>query len=202
MLYLMFITEITILKFKVMKTFTQFVLLFAFIMLFSCRGEQGPPGEDGQDGTSLLGTVFEIEGDFLPENDFRLSFEFPTSVEVFESDIVLVYILWEQVEGNNGNMMDVWRLLPQMVMLDEGILQYNYDHTFADVQIFLEGTIDFNDLLPAEALDQVFRIAILPADFALNNNLDVFDYNLMMKSLHIKSDDVIKINPDINRLNP
>jgi hypothetical protein len=198
----MFITKITILKFRVMKTFTPFILLVAFTMLFSCRGEQGPPGEDGLDGTSLLGTVFEIEGDFLPENDFRMSYEFPTSVEVFESDIVLVYILWEQVEGNNGNMMDVWRLLPQTVMLPEGILQYNYDHTFADVQIFLEGTIDFNDLLPAEALDQVFRIVILPADFALNNNLDVFDYNLMMKSLHIRPDDVIKINPDISRLNP
>jgi hypothetical protein len=202
MLYLMFIKKTTDLKFSIMETFIKIIFLAAFVMLASCRGEQGPPGEDGLDGTSLLGSVFEIEGDFLPDNEFRLSYEFPTSVEVFESDIVLVYILWEQAEGNNGEMMDVWRLLPQTVMLDEGILQYNFDHTFADVQIFLEGTIDFNDLLPAEALDQVFRIVILPADFALNNNLDVYDYNLMMKSLRIMPDDVIKINPDINRLNP
>jgi hypothetical protein len=67
--------------------------------------------------------------------------------------------------------------------LDEGVLQYNYDYTFADVQIFLEGTIDLDSLLPAEALGQTFRIVILPADFARANDLDVTDYNLLMKSL-------------------
>jgi hypothetical protein len=184
-----------------MRTITQIILFMSFAMLVSCRGEQGRPGEDGLDGASLLGSVFEIEGDFLPENDFRLSFEFPTTVEVYESDIVLVYILWEQAEGNNGQMMDVWRMLPQTVILDEGILQYNFDHTVADVQIFLEGTINFDDLLPAEALGQVFRIVLLPADFALNHNLDVYDYNLMMKSLQIRPDDIIKLSPDTNTLN-
>jgi hypothetical protein len=201
MLYLMFIMQKTTKKFSVMRRITQIVFLLSFALLVSCRGEQGRPGEDGLDGTSLLGSVFEIEGDFLPENDFRLSFEFPTTVEVYESDIVLVYILWEQAEGNNGQMMDVWRMLPQTVILDEGILQYNFDHTVADVQIFLEGTINFDDLLPAEALGQVFRIVLLPADFALNHNLDVYDYNLMMKSLQIRPDDIIKLSPDTNTLN-
>lgn len=118
--------------------------------------------------------------------------------------MVLVYILWEQAEDEYGDPLDVWRLLPQTVVLNEGVLQYNYDHTFVDVQVFLEGTIDFNTLLPAEAQDQVFRIVVLPADFVAKKNLDVSDYNLMMKSLEMKPEMIQKIEngqPEIDPVN-
>lgn len=183
-----------------MKTITGIILVFALAFLASCEGVPGPPGrdgidgKDGKDGESFLGSVFEIEGDFTPQNDYMLYFEFPSSIVVYESDVVLVYILWEQVEDNNGDWLDVWRLLPQTVVLDEGVLQYNYDHTFVDVQVFLEGTIDFNTLLPAESQDQVFRIVVLPADFLAQNNVDTSEYNLLMKSLGVKKDLVQKID--------
>lgn len=180
-----------------MKTITGIILVFALAILAGCEEIPGPPGRDGidgLDGDSFIGSVFEIEGDFTSQNDYQLYFEFPDNIEVYESDIVLVYILWEQVEDNSGQPIDVWRLLPQTVVLNEGVLQYNYDHTFADVQIFLEGTIDFNDLLPAEAFDQVFRIVVLPADFAMNNHLDVSNYSEMMKFLEVKKDLVQKID--------
>ncbi len=169
--------------------------------LTACEGPQGPPGqpgapgEDGLDGNLFLPTVFEIEGDFLSDNDFRLSYVFPSTIEVLESDIVLVYILWEQAESEDGELLDVWRLLPQTIVLNEGILQYNYDHTFTDVQIFLDGNIDFDSLLPVEALDQVFRIVVLPADFAANKVADIEDFNLMMKSLGINP---ALIKPDVS----
>jgi hypothetical protein len=174
-----------------MKTFTRLFFSMVLVLLFACRGEQGPPGppgEDGLDGTSLLGSVFEIEGDFIPENEFSLFFEFPNTIEVFESDVVLVYLLWEVTDD-----LDVWRLLPQTIVFEEGILQYNFDHTFVDVRIFLDGNIDFNTLLPAEALGQVFRIVVLPADYAKNTSLDINDYNAMMKSLGMNPDAAIKL---------
>lgn len=183
-----------------MKTITGIILVLALAFLASCEGVPGPPGrdgidgKDGKDGESFLGSVFEIEGDFTSHNNYALFFEFPSSITVYESDVVLVYILWEQVEDNNGEWLDVWRLLPQTVVLDDGVLQYNYDHTFVDVQVFLEGTIDFNTLLPAEAQDQVFRIVVLPADFVAQKNLDISDYNLMMESLGVKKDLVQKID--------
>jgi hypothetical protein len=176
-----------------MKTITGIILVFALAVLTSCIGEEGPPGPPGQDGESFLGSVFEIEGDFTSQNDYMLYFEFPSDITVYESDVVLVYILWEQVEDNYGEWLDVWRLLPQTVVLDEGVLQYNYDHTFADVQVFLEGTIDFNTLLASEALDQIFRIVVLPADFVAQKNLDVSDYNMMMKSIQIKPEMIQKL---------
>jgi hypothetical protein len=90
--------------------------------------------------------------------------------------VVLVYILWE-VANVNGKQTDVWRLLPQTVLLDDGILQYNFDYTVADVKIFLEGTTNFNNLLPAETNNQVFRIAVLPADFIAKKSVDINDFN-------------------------
>ena len=179
-----------------MKTITGIILVFALAVLASCEGEPGPPGRDGQngqDGESFLGSVFEIEGDFTSQNDYTLYFEFPGSITVYDTDVVLVYILWEIAEDNSGELIDVWRLLPQTVVLDEGVLQYNYDYTFADVQVFLEGTLDFNTLLPAETDDQIFRIVVFPADFITKKALDVSDYNLLIQSLGVKKDFVQKI---------
>jgi hypothetical protein len=184
-----------------MKTITRLILIFAAALVFACEGPQGPPGlpgEDGLDGIDgdvFLPSVFEIEGDFIPENDFRLFYEFPNTIEVFESDIVLVYILWAQEEGGDGEMLDVWRLLPQTIVLpDNTILQYNFDHTFVDVQIFLDGNTNFDELLPAEALNQVFRIVVLPADFAANKLKNIEDFNLMMESLNINP---ALVEPDV-----
>jgi hypothetical protein len=163
-----------------MKTITRIFLALTMIALVACEIDTYT---DVPDNELFVGTVFEIEGDFTRQNDFMLYFGFPKTFKVYESDVVLVYILWEQVTDNSGKTADVWRLLPQTVVLKEGILQYNYDFTQADVQIFLDGSIDLNTLLPAEALDQVFRIVVLPADFALKNSLDVSNYNLVIKSL-------------------
>lgn len=168
-----------------MKAITGILLILAVAILPACEGEPGPPGRDGIDGESFLGSVFEIEGDFTSENGYSLYFEFPQSMTVYESDVVLVYILWDQVEDNNGEPLDVWRLLPQTLVLDEGILQYNYDHTFLDVQIFLDGSIDFGTLRVSEAIDQVFRIVILPADYHVSAFHDISDYNSLMKSLGV-----------------
>lgn len=169
-----------------MKTINYIILFIAVAFFTSC---EGVPGEDGLDGDSFIGTVFEIEGDFTKANDFRLYFTFPEKIKVYESDVVLVYILWEQDNSNK----DVWRLLPQTIVLDEGILQYNYDFTLADVQIFLGGSINLQSLLPSEALDQIFRIVVVPASFAKNNTLEAGDYNLLINSLGISSNKIEKI---------
>ena len=161
-----------------MKTLARIFLLFAAVILISCEGEPGPPGQDGLDG--LIGSVFEIEGDFTPGNNYTLFYEFPNNFQIDNDDLVLVYILWEV-----SNSTDVWRLLPQTVVLEDGILQYNFDYTLGDVQIFLEGTTDFDNLLPAETDDQIFRIAVLPAEFAKNKSIDVTDFNAVAKSINV-----------------
>ncbi|MBT8302489.1 MAG: collagen-like protein [Maribacter sp.] len=168
------------------------VLLSIFII--SCEGPIGPPGydgRDGQDGVNILGKVIDIEGDFLPD-DYFIFYEFPQTVEVFETDVVLVYILWEQTVDGNGEPVDIWRLLPQTRLLDQGILQYNYDYTFFDVSIFLEADFDLITLAPGDTDAQVFRIAILPAEFAASK-LDKSSIEAVMATLGVTEKDVQKV---------
>ncbi|HKJ78254.1 MAG TPA: hypothetical protein VKA10_01915 [Prolixibacteraceae bacterium] len=180
-----------------MKTITGLFLIFTIAVLSSCEGpigpvgppgQQGPPGEDG---VNILGSVFEIEGDFTADGDYTINYEFPADFEIYDSDVVLVYILWETV--NNGEL-DVWRLLPQTVVLEEGVLQYNYDYTVADVQIYLEGTVPTDLYLPSETDNQIFRVAVIPADFAAKKSVDVSDLNAVMKSLQINPDKLKKFS--------
>ena len=161
-----------------------FVLMITLVNL-SCEGPTGPPGPpglDGLDGINILGQVYEIVGDFTPGNNYTIFTDFALDgpVEVFETDVVLVYILWEVTQDG----LDVWRLLPQTRLLDQGILQYNYDFTFFDATIFLETDFDPAFLGPADTIDQVFRIAILPADGAGLDGLDVSNMNEVMDYLN------------------
>ncbi len=179
------------------------IVLGTFLSLFiiSCEGPVGPPGFDGldgldgldgQDGINILGTVIDIEGDFVAD-DYSIFYEFPQTVEVFESDVVLVYLLWDQVEDGNGEPVDVWRLLPQTRLLDQGILQYNYDFTFFDVNIFLEADFDMSTLTAGDTDAQVFRIAVLPAEMAAGSRLDRSNVQAVMRTLGVAEKDVQKV---------
>lgn len=169
-----------------MKKITIFILLLSAIVISSCEGPMGPPGIPGEAGDALIGTIFEIEGDFKASNDYELFFDFPKNFKIYDTDVVLVYILWD-VATVNGKQTDVWRLLPQTVILPQGFIQYNFDYTVNDVHIFLETTIPFSELLPAETQDQVFRIAVLPADFiATKKSAEIKDLSLLMNSPEVK----------------
>jgi len=178
-----------------MKTITSLFLFLALAVFSSCEGPMGPPGfdgEDGEDGTSLLGSVFEIEGDFTENNGYSLFYEFPSNFEIYDTDIVMVYILWDVVDGGNGSTLDVWRPLPQTIVLDDGVIQYNFDYTVADVKVFMDFTV--NELLPAETDDQIFRIAVLPADLAADKSVDINSLNSVMKSLEVNPNNLKKIS--------
>src|SRR6056297_534392 len=173
-------------------------------LFMACTGPQGPPGfdgfdgldgldgrdgQDGQDGINILGQVFDIEGSFLPENNFEILYEFPQTVEVFETDVVLVYLLWDETQDGNGEAVDIWRLMPQTRILDEGLLQYNYDHTFLDVNLFLEFTINEADLLPGDTDNQVFRIAILPAEMT-QGKINTSNIHSVMGRLNVSEENI------------
>ncbi|NAS12049.1 collagen-like protein [Poritiphilus flavus] len=188
-----------------MKNTALFLGAFIALFMISCEGPAGPPGPpgfdgldglDGQDGVNILGTILEIEGDFNVGNDYALFYEFPQTVEVFESDVVLVYLLWDQTEDSNGEAVDIWRLLPQTRILDQGLLQYNYDHTFLDVNIFLESDFDLATLLPGDTDNQVFRIAVLPAAFAQSAKMDTSNISSVMSAMTIEEKDIRRVQLD------
>jgi hypothetical protein len=170
-----------------MKRILLSLSLLATAFLLSCQGPQGPEGPEGlpgpqgpqgEAGVNILGQVFDITGTFNTDNDFRIYFEFPTDkIEVFESDIVLVYRLWEKVPNGNSSL-DVWRLLPQTVILPQGLLQYNFDHTFLDVSVFVDTQFNRTTLESRYTTNQTFRVVVLPADFAKSARLSKeIDFN-------------------------
>lgn len=148
-----------------MKNIILYFALFTGLLLTSCTGDQGPPGPPGDPGINILGQVFEVTVDFTPGNNYSRLIQFPSNIEVYESDVVMVYLLEDVVQGNGGSI-DVWSQLPQTFFLDQGTLVYNFDHTFLDVRLFLDGNFNLDTLGSAFTDDQTFRIAILPAEFA------------------------------------
>ena len=144
------------------------------------RGPQGPPGEPGENG--LIGTVFETDVDFEADTYYEIV-PIPEAIEVLPSDVVLVYLL-EYVDEETGK--DVWSLLPQTFYLDEGQLVYNYNHTDSDVEIFLDGNIDFSTLGAEYTDNQVFRIVIIPADPYETSGVDASNYSEVEDMLKIK----------------
>ena len=188
-----------------MKKMTLLLGALLSLVLISCTGDPGPPGRDGFDGApgppgpaGSTGTVVEFEADFTAANDYSILFDFlDNGLNVREDEVVLVYLSFEQLEDNQGDIIDVWRLLPQTLILDQGLLQYNYDFTFIDVNIFLDADFNLAELAPGDVNAQYFRIVILPAEFAQTAKMDVSNIGNVMDLLGLDEKDVKKI-----RLNP
>ncbi|MCL8005881.1 hypothetical protein [Gelidibacter japonicus] len=165
-----------------------FSLLFVTTMLFTaCTGSQGPPGppgppgstgSPGNDGEIIASSAFEIDITFNADNNFSHTENY--GFVVLESDVTLVYILWETIDG-----IDIWRLMPQTVAFNNGSLIYNFDFTQTDVRIFLDGTTNFATLGSEWTDNQVFRVVVIPADNV--DGIDVSNLNEVMQSYHIES---------------
>ncbi|MUU76950.1 dihydrolipoamide dehydrogenase [Winogradskyella endarachnes] len=151
-------------------------LLFTFTLLFTaCEGDQGPPGLDG---VNFVGQSFERTISFSAP-DYQQSIEIPLDIDLYESDMVLVYHLIDVIDG-----YDVWKSLPETVYINAGEeFQYNYEHNFDFVTIFIEShpTFDYSLLLDEERINQTFRIVVLPVDFISSNNIDVNNYSDVMQ---------------------
>lgn len=151
-----------------MKHIAIFLAIATSILLSSCEGDPGPPG---QDGINILGKVFETTENFTLDfgNNQYFSRFITYPFEVFESDAILVYRLQATEPLQDGTVADVWTQLPQSVFFNDGtadIFQYNFNHTFLDVQLTIEGNFDLSNIGNNAISNQTFRIVAVPVDFA------------------------------------
>lgn len=154
-------------------------LILLLVLFVSCEGEQGPTGPQGPPGP--VGQAFEVQANFNESNNYSAVFPFPDNIQVLETDIVAVYLLWE-VDPETGN--DVWQPLPVSIFFDNGELQYAFDHTAADVQLFLAGDTNLNAVGDEFTQDQIFRVAILPVDYVESQKIDISDMDEVMKAIN------------------
>lgn len=179
-----------------MKKLLSLVTIVLFIFT-SCStddggmGPQGPPGPPGEDGLDGLGWTLEqtVNFDYFPDlNMYSAFITIPDNVTTInpDADAVLVYRL-EVVDG-----LDTWSMIPQNFFLDQGTIQYVFNHTASDVEILIDGNFDLSTLSTGFTNDQTFRIVVVPSDFAVANDVDVSDYQAVMSVLGIQENEVIE----------
>ncbi len=164
------------------------LLTISSLLFISCQGEIGPPGrdgQDGQDGVNILGQVFEAVVSFNTANNFEVLVEIPNTIEVFDSDVLLGYIL-----VGVDNDVDIWEPLPQTLFLGNDSLLYGFNYTFADVVFFMDATFPLEELDSDFTQDIVFRIAVIPADIAKDINVNKIE-NVMN---YVNSEEIIRLD--------
>lgn len=163
-----------------------FTLLILALFTFACDdevpGPQGPPGPKGDPGIDgEEAYTFEWEADFV-DPEYRVLLSFPENFSMRESDVVLVYALWE-VETVNGQDLEIWRQLPQSILTEEGLVQYNFDFTISDVEVFIEAEFSPSTLGPDFTDDWLLRAVVIPAQFEENGRFvtDYSDYRAVVE---------------------
>ncbi len=168
-----------------MKKITLILAFIGMIGLQSCTvNEDNDPVDN-----DTISEVIEITTSFSQANNFsRLVTINPP---IFPSDMILVYHLYGVENG-----ADVWRLMPQTYYFDlGGELDYNFDFTSFDVNIFMDANFNMNTLSPAWTQNQTFRIVIIPGFFSgkQSNKVDFNDYEATLKAYNINPLQVRKI---------
>jgi hypothetical protein len=178
-----------------MKKALLFLAVSVSLFFSACEGDSGPPGLQGEPGVNILGQVFEFNTDLLfdPGQDAMVSpiLAFPSNVVVFESDAILVYRLTGQ-DNNFNPPADVWTQLPYSVFFPDNtgdVFQYNFNHTFVDVQFVIDGNFDVSTLGSNFTIDQIFRVAVVPSEFAQ----DPLSMSQLLDALQIDSLDITTI---------
>ena len=176
------------------------ILLFFFLgfALIGCQsddipGPAGPPGPSGTPGPAgpagpqTVSLMYELEFDLVGANKWEIVYQFPPADEIFKEDVVLVYLLSDQVD-DGGNKLDVWRLMPVNYFSNAGILSFNYDFTVRDVRMFAEASFALDAARDAYR-DLVARIVVVPANYSPNgrlaNTVDFKDYEAVKKAFHL-----------------
>lgn len=118
---------------------------------------------------TILNQVFETTVSFTNSNDYSQLVNIPQDIVVYESDVILVYWLEDVISDGSGGTFDVWTPIPQTIYTNQGSFQYNFNHTFIDVFLFMQGDINLNSLGSDLKINQTFRIAVVGAEFAKTN---------------------------------
>lgn len=177
-----------------MKKVILFLALAGMAVLQSCTTKEEYYVQDDSYDSDTISEVWEYTNvDFYSGNNFSVLLSFPH--QTYTSDMILVYHLYDVVNGT-----DVWRLLPQTYYFNNGgELDYNFDFTIYDVNIFLGANFDLNTLDSSWSQNQIFRVVVVPGYFgnkmaASTKSIDLTDYQAVIDYYKIDESKVTKIS--------
>lgn len=125
------------------------------------RGATGPQGEPGEESY-----VFEYENVSFTGPDYTVVLPIADDFGFvsLDSDVTLVYFLWETDEVD-GEIVEVWRPIPQNILTPDGLIQYNFDWTIYDVKLFMDAEFPLDLLTAMDTDDWVVRVVVVPGQF-------------------------------------
>lgn len=151
------------------------VALMGLFITVSCTNDDGGNYVDNDtisDVYDLRNVSFDYDqGYYLLRNFTR---------PLYDSDVVLVYR-----QTNTNNNQPVWKLLPNTIYFNDGNeLDYTFDFSKNDVQIYVDGTFDLSNT--EYIRNQTFRVVVIPANYGRNTNqVDFNDYNAVINYYNI-----------------
>ncbi|MFN7099010.1 MAG: hypothetical protein ACK4M4_01385 [Flavobacterium sp.] len=164
-----------------MKKITLLLVFIGMMTMQSCEVT-----EIYEEDNSPRTEVFEVTTSFNSFNNYSREIIFDSPLR--SGDSVLVYHLFDVVNGQ-----DIWRLMPQTYFFSGGgELDYNFDFTRLDVNLFLEANFSLNNLSSDWTQNQTFKIVIIPDGFATTINKN--NINAVLSALKVSQADVKKIN--------
>lgn len=144
------------------KFYVSLISIFLLIFYSGCDGDRGPSGPEGPEGppgAEILPVSFEFTANLTSQNGFEFLQDIPSEIEVFNSDVILVFVLEDVLEDDT----EVWRQLPITEFNERGTRLLTFDFTFADVRLFLDANYELGSA--DEFTDVLFRGVHVPADF-------------------------------------
>ena len=166
-------------------------------------GPQGPPGFDGLNGRDGFdgapgpqgapgtGLMYEVEFSLNANNEWQTFYEFPPNDPIYMEDVVLGYLLWDQIDPEDGSaLIDVWRPLPVSYLYEEGTLQIGYDFTATDVRLYAEAVFSLDP--ERDVFDNFLaRFVVVPANYSANartsSPVDLENYEAVSDWLGLKT---------------
>lgn len=163
------------------------IIIATLVVLSNCNFDEGPRGSRGDDGLDGIdgvngdeSFVFEYEFSFIAP-DYSQLLLLPDDFTMLDSDVALVYFLWELEEDGT----EVWRALPSTLYLNEGVLAYNFDFTKFDVSVFLDGTVNFNELGAIHTDNWIARVVVVPGQFTGRSGVDYKSYDAVKEHFNL-----------------
>ncbi|MEQ8469934.1 MAG: hypothetical protein RIC35_02045 [Marinoscillum sp.] len=174
-----------------MRTLFTSAIILSAALLSSCTdtyigppgpvGPQGPIGPQGADGES--GYVFEWENIDFTAPEYEVLLSYPDNFEGLNSDVALVYFLWDTYTTDTNEEVEVWRQLSQNILTDDGVLQYNYDFSKYNVLLFMDAEFPLDMLGAADTDNWVVRVVVVPGGFWNSGRVDFSDYKKVEEAL-------------------
>ncbi len=166
-----------------MKRLLLLLTVFAGATVFqSCEGDRGPAGPAGPEAE-----VFEIRNvNFTSGNGYGIFYNLDPAI--YNSDMILVYRL-----AGVDNGAPVWQVMPKTYYPDQGEIDFNFDFTQYDINIYLEGTYDLS-LTPQYTTNQTFRVVVIPG-YGSNFRMSApREYNSVVAAYNIQEKNVKVVN--------